>query len=159
VDGIASVVPDAHTITSTAVTRATFLASMQKSGVFHFAGHSVFRIDNPGLSYFDLGGDRLYAWELERLTKVPRTVVLASCDSGGAGSVGIGVSGFVSTLVALGVREVVASVVPVPDSQRVSDMMIELHRSLAQGSSAAAALRQIRATAPGVLVHSFQVFV
>jgi CHAT domain-containing protein len=141
------------------VSRQAVLDAMSQVGVFHFAGHSVFRIDNPGASYLDLGEERLHVWELEQLTAVPRTVVLASCSSGGVGSAGVGVAGLVGTLIALGVREVVASVVPVPDAKETSDVMVALHSLLAQGSTAADALRRVKSTSQELLAHSFQVFV
>jgi tetratricopeptide (TPR) repeat protein len=156
---VAATAVDGYAMSSSEVSRQAVLDAMSQVGVFHFAGHSVFRIDNPGASYLDLGEERLHVWELEQLTAVPRTVVLASCSSGGVGSAGVGVAGLVGTLIALGVREVVASVVPVPDAKETSDVMVALHSLLAQGSTAADALRRVKSTSQELLAHSFQVFV
>jgi hypothetical protein len=160
---IAGVASDGVVVGSAAVSRDAVLDAMSTAAVFHFAGHSVFRIDNPGLSYFDLGGERLYAWELAALDSFPRLVVLASCSSGGAQPVGTTVRGFVGTLLALGVEAVVATVVPISDTTPTSDMLVGFHRSTAEGSSAASALCEVRSLeiermAGSPLAHSFQAF-
>ena len=160
---IAGVVTDGVVIGSAAVSRGAVLDAMSTAAVFHFAGHSVFRIDNPGLSYFDLGDERLYAWELAALDSFPRLVVLASCSSGGAQPVGTTARGFVGTLLAFGVEAVVAAVVPISDATPTSDMLVGFHRFTAEGHSAPAALRETRLLeiermAGSPLAHSFQAF-
>jgi tetratricopeptide (TPR) repeat protein len=160
---IAGAVSDGVVIGSAAVSRDAVLDAMSTAAVFHFAGHSVFRIDNPGLSFFDLGGERLYAWELAALDSFPRVVVLASCSSGGAQPVGTTARGFVGTLLALGVEAVVAAVVPISDATPTSDMLVGFHRFTAEGHSVAGALREARLLeiermAGSPLAHSFQAF-
>jgi CHAT domain-containing protein len=79
-------------------------------------------------------------YDLERLDRVPQTVVLASCDSGrnvvAAGDELLGLS---ATFISLGAVQVVASVLPVLDAQ-TAPLMTALHRRMAAGEPAAEAL-------------------
>jgi CHAT domain len=47
----------------------------------HIAAHGVFRSDNPMFSHLRLVDGPLTVYELERLARPPRTVILSACDS------------------------------------------------------------------------------
>jgi CHAT domain-containing protein len=79
-------------------------------------------------------------YDLERLVRAPDTVVLAACDS--ARPImrpGDELLGFSATFLTRDTRQLIASVVPIPDAQTVP-LMVGLHRRLAAGQVAAAAL-------------------
>jgi CHAT domain-containing protein len=86
----------------------------------------------------------LTVYDIERLERVPRMVVLAACDSGRtvvrAGDELLGIS---ATLLSRGARQVVASVVPLPDVQ-TAPMMVAFHELLLAGNSAPQALARVQ---------------
>jgi len=86
----------------------------------------------------------LTVYDLERLRRGPRQLVLSSCDSGVVAPAGADeLLGLASSLIPLGTAAIVASVVPVNDTA-VVPLMIALHRELRGGASLAEALRRAR---------------
>jgi CHAT domain-containing protein len=79
-------------------------------------------------------------YDLERLKRAPRTVILAACDTGRsvvrAGDELLGLS---ATFLALGTAQVVGTVVPVVDAA-TTPLMVAFHRRLAAGDQPSAAL-------------------
>ena len=57
-------------------------AAMADNDVVHVVAHGRFRHDNPLWSTIELDDGQLTVYELERLGRVPPTVVLATCESG-----------------------------------------------------------------------------
>jgi CHAT domain-containing protein len=104
------------------------------------------RTDNPLLSALHLADGPLTVYDLERMARAPRTVVLSACQSGiNAVRAGDELLGLVSALLGLGTRTVVATTVPVPDAA-TAPVMLALHDRLARGADAAQAIATTRAT-------------
>ena len=123
---------------------ARVLDAIDGAAIAHIAAHGVFRADSPLFSSIRLDDGPLTVYDLERLHRGPRMLVLSSCDSGLAAPAGADeVLGLASSLIPLGTAGIVASVVPVNDLA-VIPLMIALHRELRAGASLAAALRDAR---------------
>ncbi|OHV65025.1 hypothetical protein BCD48_36730 [Pseudofrankia sp. BMG5.36] len=138
-----------------AATADAVLAGLAKADVAHLAAHGTLTTDNPLFSTLRLHGGPLVVYDVERLATVPRTVVLASCDSGRSMvHTGDELLGLAATFIARGAAELVASVVPVPDGA-TAPLMIALHRGLAAGVPAPVALaeaqRELRDRSPAGL--------
>ena len=120
---------------------ARVLATIDGARLVHVAAHGIFRTDSPLFSALRMDDGPLTAYDLERLERAPRRMVLSSCDSGRGATAGADeLLGLVSALIPLGTAGVVASVVPVNDAA-VVPLMAALHRRLRRGASLAEALR------------------
>lgn len=120
------------------------LEAIDGAAVAHIAAHGTFRADSPLFSSLRLDDGPLTVYDLERLRRGPRLLVLSSCDSGVTAPAGADeVLGLASSLIPLGTAGIVASVVPVNDVA-VVPLMLALHRELRAGASLAAALRDAR---------------
>ena len=76
-----------------------------------------FRHDNPLWSTIELDDGQLTVYELERLGRVPPTVVLATCESGvGGDRGGTQLHGLAGTLLTMGARTIVAAIGALPDT-------------------------------------------
>jgi hypothetical protein len=125
-------------------TAARVLDAIDGAWLVHIAAHGSFRADSPLFSALRLDDGPLTVYDLERLRRGPRQLVLSSCDSGVVAPAGADeVLGLASSLIPLGTAAVVASVVPVNDTA-VVPLMIALHRELRGGASLAEALRRAR---------------
>ena len=119
---------------------AQVLAAIDGARLVHIAAHGTFRADSPLFSALRMDDGPLTAYDLERLTRAPRRIVLSSCDSGRGATAGADeLLGLVSALIPLGTIGLVASVVPVNDAAAVP-LMAGLHRHLRRGASLAEAL-------------------
>lgn len=108
----------------------------------HLAAHGVFRADNPLFSALQLMDGPLTVYDLERLSRPPRHVVLSACESGlPAVHPGDELLGLAAALLAMGAKSLVATVVPVPDDAS-RPLMLSLHRHLRGGAAPATALAQ-----------------
>ena len=96
---------------------------MRRYDVLHFAGHCVFDKENPALSgwLFHKGkGQRLSAYELNRVDRVPRFVFSNACESGvlgtksGAYSPGLA-PGFAEAFFERGVSNFICTAWPIDD--------------------------------------------
>ncbi|SHE51048.1 CHAT domain-containing protein [Streptoalloteichus hindustanus] len=113
--------------------------------VLHVASHGTFRADQPLLSHLDLADGPLYAYDLHRLRRPPRLVVLSACEVGAVDvRVGDELLGLTSALLGAGAATLVASVLPVRDDQ-VPDLMTTLHDELRRGRTPAEALANAQA--------------
>jgi tetratricopeptide (TPR) repeat protein len=120
---------------------ARVLATIDGARLVHVAAHGMFRTDSPLFSALRMDDGPLTAYDLERLGRAPRRMVLSSCDSGRGATAGADeLLGLVSALIPLGTAGVVASVVPVNDAA-VVPLMVALHQCLRRGASLAEALR------------------
>jgi tetratricopeptide (TPR) repeat protein len=113
---------------------------LSRTNVVHLAAHGHVRADNPLFSSLRLADGPLTVFDLERLERVAPTLVLAACDSGrSVVPTGDELLGFSASLLSLGARQLVASVVPIPDAE-TAPLMVAFHRQLAAGQHAAWAL-------------------
>jgi CHAT domain-containing protein len=127
-------------ITGDNATAEVVLAAFAGADVVHLAGHGSFRADSPLFSSVLLADGPLTVYELERVRRAPRIVVLASCDAAvSAVHLGDELLGTASALIGLGVGAVVAPAMPVPDGA-TTEFMVALHHHLLAGDAAAAAL-------------------
>lgn len=116
------------------------LAMLGETRIAHLAAHGRLSADNPLFSDLLLADGPLVVYDIERLARVPETVVLAACDSGRsmvyAGDELLGLS---ATFISRGAVQLIASVLPVPDAETVP-LMVGFHRRLAAGEAPAVAL-------------------
>ena len=133
--------PSATCLTGVDATVARVLAETERADLVHVAAHGSCRADSPMFSNLRLADGPLSLFDLQRIRQVPRMVVLSAC-SAASSYVGPGDSilGTASAWAAIGVRTVVASVVPVPD-EATARLMGLFHRGLLDGFSATQALR------------------
>jgi hypothetical protein len=149
--GVAACHRRATVLTGDEATVANVGRSMAKHDVAHFVAHGHFRHDNPLWSTIELVDGQLTVYELERLGRVPPTVVLATCESGaGSARGGAQLHGLAGTLLTMGARTIVAAIGALPDTIETRHAMVDLHRDLVEGLSASASLaRQRSATGDG----------
>src|SRR5256885_9052535 len=123
-----------------AATVSAVLTALTTARIAHLAAHGNLVTDNPLFSTLRLHDGSLVAYDLERVARVPHTVVLASCDSGRsvvrAGDELLGLS---ATFIARGTAQLVASVLPIADAE-TAPLMIAMHRRIAVGEPASIAL-------------------
>jgi tetratricopeptide (TPR) repeat protein len=123
-----------------AATVHAVLTALAAADVVHLAAHGRLSADNPLFSDLQLADGPLVVYDVERLARVPHTVVLAACESGRsmvcAGDELLGLS---ATFIRRGAAQLVASVLPIPDAE-TAPLMIAFHRRLAGGVAPAAAL-------------------
>jgi hypothetical protein len=121
------------------------LAAMDGADLVHIAAHGRFREDQPLFSCVELADGPLFGYDVQRLPRPPRRVVLSACDAGRAavwpGGEAIGMA---TALLRCGTATVIASLLPVPDRQSV-DLVTALHAGLAAGQEPAAALATAQA--------------
>lgn len=123
---------------------AQVLDTIDGAQLAHIAAHGTFRADSPLFSALRMDDGPLTVYDLERLRRPPRQIILSSCDSGRSAPAGADeLLGLASSLIQLGTTGIVASVVPVNDVAAVP-MMLALHRALRRGADLATALRDTR---------------
>jgi hypothetical protein len=144
---VVSLHPSATPIGGADATVDVVTAAIGRADVAHLAVHGSLRGDNPLFSRLELVDGPLMGYDLERLDRVPRTVVLPSCHSGEGRSLpGEEMLGLAWTLLGAGASSVVAATTAVPDGSTAA-LMVRFHTALAGSASAAAALAVARATA------------
>ena len=147
IDALQALYGTATVHTNAAATVDEVLAAVERCGLVHIACHGLFRHDNPMFSSMRLHDGSLTVHDLERLRSVPETLVLSSChgaiNSGGSSNDLVGVAG---VLLSLGVRWIVAPVMPIPDHTAV-EVMVDLHAALRRGVTPDVALAQARTIA------------
>jgi tetratricopeptide (TPR) repeat protein len=118
------------------------MSGMDGADVAHLAAHGSIHLHNPLFSSLRLADGPLTVYDLEGLHQTPQLVVLAACDIGRpVVAAGDELLGLGAAFIAQGTRQIIASVTPIPDAQ-ATHLMIAVHRALAAGRSAAAALAQ-----------------
>jgi CHAT domain-containing protein len=131
------------------VDKPSFLTSLNKAAVFHYAGHSATDAVDPLRSSILLDGNRpgpnsVTAVDIsqQRLSN-NALVILSSCDSSvGNSRDGIGVRGLTSAFLIAGAGSVVGSLWPV-EASSTADLMIRFHQAYAKsGLPVAKALRE-----------------
>ncbi len=114
----------------------------------HLATHGWLRPDNPQFSELTMSDGALLVHHLDTLARLPRTLVLASCDSGRPVSrPGEALLGFAAACLVRGTRTLIAPVAPVPDGG-TDTVMTRLHAALAGAGPPALALADAQAEQP-----------
>lgn len=142
-----------------AATADAVLTAMGRSRLVHLACHGAFRADNPLFSTLSLADGPLTVYDLERCRTMPRTVVLSACNVATSSVLRGGtLLGLASALMTFGASTVVAPLTPVND-ERVVDVVVALHRSMAAGATPAGALAAASGTAGGAVDPTAAAFV
>jgi hypothetical protein len=149
VAAIGSLYPSSRVLSGPGATVAAVMAGLEGASLAHVAAHARFRADNGLWSSVELADGPLTVYELEQLRAPPGLIVLSACQSGlSTVRPGDEVMGFVTALLGLGARTVVASLAPV-DDRASHDLMVAFHQQLGDGDHPAAALAKARARSPG----------
>ena len=120
--------------------RDDLIRALATADVVHVAAHGEHQPESPLFSSLRLADGPLFAHELESHPPSTSLVVLSACEAGrGTARPGEEALGWPSALLALGVRTVIAPLVAVRDDATYA-LMTALHRALAHGLSADAAL-------------------
>lgn len=134
VDALAHVYPQARVLSGARARPETVLEEMERADLVHLAGHGHVPGRAAMLASVELEGAPLLACDLAGIERVPSVVTLATCWNGRAFGRRAGPPlGFVGALLARGTRAVVASPVPVRDTE-TSAAMRRFHRALAAGT-------------------------
>ncbi|MEU8171256.1 CHAT domain-containing tetratricopeptide repeat protein [Microbispora hainanensis] len=124
-------------------------AALSRAGLAHLAAHGHLSADNPLFSGIALADGPLMAYDVERLPRVPHTLVLAACDSGrSVVRTGDELMGLAVAFLARGTSQLVASVLPIPDAA-TTPVMVAFHERLAAGRPPAAALAEAQQAVRG----------
>lgn len=132
--------PTAVRLVAEQASAGAVLAALDGAALAHIAAHGTFRADNPLFSALKLADGPVTVYDLESLRKAPEVLLLSACESGlSAVHPGDELMGLAASLLSLGTRTLVASVVAVPD-EHTAQLMLAVHRLLRAGSSPAEAL-------------------
>ncbi|WP_169953276.1 CHAT domain-containing tetratricopeptide repeat protein [Microbispora sp. H11081] len=124
-------------------------AALSRAGLAHLATHGHLSAENPLFSGIALADGPLMAYDVERLPRVPHTLVLAACDSGrSVVRTGDELMGLAVAFLARGTSQLVASVLPIPDAA-TTPVMVAFHERLAAGCPPAAALAEAQRAVRG----------
>jgi len=127
-------------VTGAAATVQHVTAALDGAKLAHLAAHGHIHPHNPLFSALQYADGPLTAYDLSYVHTPPQMVILAACDSGrSAVRVGDELLGLAAFLLALGTRQIVASVAPIPDAE-TAPLMTAMHRNLAAGHTASQAL-------------------
>jgi hypothetical protein len=127
-------------LTGRQATVAAVMRALDGATVAHLACHGHFRGDSPLFSSLELADGPLNVYELQRLRRAPRLIVLSACDLATSDTrPGDELLGFAAALIEMGTRTIIASVVPVPDAG-ARRLMTALHGHLTAGDPPSLAL-------------------
>ena len=137
---------------SASVDDVTSLAT--RVDVLHIAAHGRHAVDNPMFSGLELADGALFGYDIDRITRVPETVVLSACEAGRSsvrwGEEAVGMR---RIWLHAGTRSVVAAPVVVADDD-ACELLAAMHAGLAAGRPPAEALAD--ATESTGIVAPFQ---
>ncbi|MDH4309532.1 MAG: CHAT domain-containing protein [Acidimicrobiia bacterium] len=134
---------------------AAVLDAASTAHTLHLACHGRLRNDQPLFNSLRFADGELYLHELQQLERLAPVMVLSSCESGSVGGSGSEMLGMASVLMAAGVRTIIASPWPIPDTPATVDAMVDLHRRIAAGADPALAIREGAQTLPGAAYLCF----
>ncbi|MCE7005532.1 CHAT domain-containing protein [Kibdelosporangium philippinense] len=112
------------------------LRNMEGADIVHIAAHGTFRRDAPMFSCLRLHDGPLYGYDLVKLKRAPRILVLSACEVARADV-------FANVLLDRGGQALIASTLPVPDDSAVG-LMVEFHQNLSKGPARALADAQAK---------------
>jgi tetratricopeptide (TPR) repeat protein len=140
VAAVAKLYGSPQVLSGRAATADVVRQTMDDAELVHIAAHGRFRADNPQFSAIELADGPLTVYDLERVRRGPRRIVLSACDSGlSAVHAGDELMGLAGAVFSLGTSTLIASVVQVADDLTKA-LMVELHRELCTGATPAHAL-------------------
>ncbi|MGX7824783.1 CHAT domain-containing protein [Actinokineospora sp. 24-640] len=140
--------PDAVDLEGPAATVAEVLSALDGASLAHVAAHGEHESTNALFSQLDLADGPLFAYEVARLQRPPRQVVLAACELAlSYVRPGDEALGYAGALLAAGVRTVVAATSRVGD-EAAATAMVDYHQRLRSGLSPARALAESVAVDP-----------
>jgi CHAT domain-containing protein len=140
VQAVAALYRKPQVYTGAGATTHALCESIDGAALAHIAAHGHFRADNPQFSSLDLIDGPLTVYDLERVRRGPRLMVLSACDSGlSQVHPGDELMGLTNAVFSFGTSTLIASVVPVADDLTKA-LMVELHRELCLGVAPAGAL-------------------
>jgi CHAT domain-containing protein len=115
-------------------------ASAAEATVLHVAAHGRHAADNPMFSGLELADGTLFGYDIDRMPRVPHTVVLSACELGRS-SVRWGEEavGMTRAWLHAGASSVIAAPVVVADDV-ACELLGAMHASLASGRTPAEAL-------------------
>ena len=146
---VAAAYPRATLVRGEEATVDRVLDALAGAGLAHVAAHGRLRSDSPLFSALGLADGALTLYDLERLAAPPQVFVLPACNAAVASVTrGDEVLGMATALVGLGVRSVVAPVLPVPD-EATTPFVLAVHDGLRAGAPPSAALAAAQAAARG----------
>lgn len=116
------------------------LSTLPTVDVIHLACHGRFRQDQPMFTSIKLADGDVHLHEIEQVSPLPSLVVLSSCETGSVSGSESEMLGMASVLMNAGVRTVVASPWPIPDSEDTVASMTSFHQALAAGREPAECL-------------------
>jgi len=148
-DSLAAIYPGATVLAGHRATISAAQAALDGADVAHVAAHGRFRADNPLFSSLVLADGPLTVYDLERLHRAPRTIMLTACDSGlSRVRPGEEMAGLATALLAVGASTVVAPLLPLPD-ETGEVLARRWHQLVSSGNTPAAALEAVRAQSGG----------
>ena len=140
VRALAKLYPDPLVLSGAKASADAVRSTMDGAELVHIAAHGSFRADNPQFSAIELADGPLTVYDLERIRRAPRRLVLSACDSGlSAVRPGDELMGLAGAVFSLGASTLIASVAPIGDDVTKA-LMVELHRQLCAGAPPAHAL-------------------
>jgi tetratricopeptide (TPR) repeat protein len=142
---IARLYDDVTTLWPSRATAARVTQAIAPSRIAHFATHHHHRRENPLFGSMDLADGPLYLHDLLRVDRLPYIVVLSACEAAKGDVSAMGdVLGASTVLMERGTATVVANASLVADTDTNRVAMVELHRHLADRTTAARALLSVR---------------
>ncbi|TQN32270.1 CHAT domain-containing protein [Haloactinospora alba] len=127
--------PGARVLTGKDATVRTLLEELGGADVAHVAAHGWTPASAPMLSGLSMADGPVFAYDLERLPRVPNLCVLSSCWLGRSVPSDTGSPlGLSSALLALGSATVVAGVLPVRDHD-ITPAMTRMHGAIHAGAT------------------------
>ncbi len=137
--------PDATQLLGEQASSAHILAGLETASIAHLICHGEVRTDNPLLSNLLVADGRMCVYEVEGVRDPPELVTLSACHLGlPAEEPGRELLGLATAMMAAGTAAVVASTLPVADSESTIDLMAAFHRNLLDGSGPAEALARLQ---------------
>ena len=132
-------------------TTSQVAATASRADVLHLAGHGRHTRENPLFSAVELHDGPWFGYDIDRLDRVPTTVVLSACELGRvsvrAGEEAIGMS---AAWLHAGARTVLSSPVLIADDV-ACDAMARWHGRVARGVAPADALAEVTESADDVV--------
>lgn len=131
---------DARVLAGGSATVDATSAAAAEADILHVAAHGRHALDNPLFSGVQLSDGALFGYDIDRMPRVPRTVVLSACEAGrSAVRWGEEAVGMTRAWLHAGADAVIGAPVVVADDD-ASALLGALHAELAVGSPPAAAL-------------------